>query len=278
MKRCLSLILSLLLIFTVTAPAEAAQEKKTFVLIGDSIAFGSCLAYPERDCYGALVCAAENYTYKNYAVPLHTSAKLIERLNEDKVALGVAAADIVGISIGGNNFLRGDKNEILNKALKGDYSGIDAEAEKFYGELREIMDIVKALTEEGTVILQTLYNPMEDSSDLGAVYDYTVEKVNGKIRAVAGLYTGCYVAEVGEAFRGKASGYLSSDNTHPNEKGHYAIANEYLSLLYETGLGEAGALEGEYTEAPSGFLERLILKIKELILSLLAMLNLDIGL
>ena len=159
-KRFLSLLLTLLLLFGMLGVAAGAQAETRYVVLGDSIAFGSGLSNPKQAVYGKIVADTNGYAYENYAVPGHTTGNLLRRMETDAVKEAIRNADIISISIGGNNFLLGNLNGLLfDGIVKQDYARFDEIAANYYTDLEKIVDNIRALNEGAAIVLQTLYNP-----------------------------------------------------------------------------------------------------------------------
>lgn len=69
----------LVLLVSCCAVAAAEEESQHFVVLGDSIAYGSGLSNPKGAVYGKIVADTNGYSYENYAVPGHTTQKLLRR-------------------------------------------------------------------------------------------------------------------------------------------------------------------------------------------------------
>ncbi len=270
-NKFLSLLLAVVMVFTLCVPAFAAQEDTTkLVVLGDSIAQGYGLGSGRDDwynlCYGKLIADANGYDYVNHAIGGHTTYNLNNRLEEEVVISDVADADIIAVSIGGNNFLLGG---MMQMALEGilfkKYDLIEKTIDEFYVDFGLAIDKIKAINPEALLLVQTLYNPRDDL--LGTVYQYAVDLLNETIRNVAAERNGAYtVVEVYSAFEGHME-YIQGDQIHPNDAGHYVIATEYLKVLKDLGLGEAEKplTDAPTVEIPLSLLEQIINFFKKLL-------------
>ena len=72
------------------------------------------------------------------------------------------------------------------------------------------------------------------------------------------------IVDVAAAFEGHTE-YIQRDKIHPNEAGHYVIAQEYVKTLAELGLGTAEELTTPMpeTQQSSNALQELLNKIAE---------------
>lgn len=270
-NKIFSLLLAVIMVFTLCVPAFAVAESKTkLVILGDSIAQGYGLGSGRDDwynlCYGKLIADANGYDYVNHAIGGHTTYNLNNRLEEEVVISDVADADIIAVSIGGNNFLLGG---MMQMALEGilfkKYDLIEKTIDEFYVDFGLAIDKIKAINPEAQLLVQTLYNPRDDL--LGTVYQYAVDLLNQTIRDVAAERNGAYtVVEVYSAFEGHME-YIQGDKIHPNDAGHYVIATEYLKVLKDLGLGDAEKplSDAPTVEIPLSLLEKIINFFKKLL-------------
>ncbi len=243
-KKFISLLLALIMTFSLCTAAFAADSTH-FVVLGDSIAYGYGLKDKDTYAYGALISAANGYTYANHAHNGDTTFDLNERLTRDDVIADLKKADIIAVSIGGNNFLTGGIVGMAINGIFGNFSLIDKTADEFYTDFSLAIDTIRSIKPDATLLVQTLYNPRTDF--LKDVYQYGVDKLNGYIKQAA-AEKDLTVVEVAAAFSGHAGEYIQKDVIHPNDSGHYVIATEYLKVLKDLGLGEA---EKPLTDAPT---------------------------
>lgn len=235
-KRVLTVILcAALLLGAVIVPAYAA-DRPVYVVLGDSIAFGSGLLNPREAVYGRIVADTDGYEYYNYAVPGHTTGNLLRRMGEETVKEAIVKADIINISIGGNNFLLGNLNGLMYDGIvKKDYSRIDAIAEGVYEDIGTVVDTIRELNPDAAIILQTLYNPQ--TGYVGEVYLQGRDRINAAIRAFDEARPGeIIVADVGSVLTDSGSDF-AEDRIHPSASGNEKIARVILETLYENGLG-----------------------------------------
>lgn len=236
-KKILCLVLAALMVFTVTSfAADDEKETLNYVILGDSIGWGAGVLNSDEAVFGKIVADTNGYNYKNDAVNGYMTSDLIRHLNKDNVAKDVAAADIISISIGGNNFLRADMRALIAQYNEGDYSQFDSIVANFYTEFDVIISRIKELNPDAVILMQTLYNPgkglMKD------VYSVALERLNAAYRRYVEENPGVYeLLEVGAAFEGHDE-YVARDNIHPSASGNITIAKVVLEKLYELGLGE----------------------------------------
>ncbi len=262
-QKAVSILLVLVMLMSVMSSFVSAQDEKIkFVVLGDSIAFGTGISKPDENSYGALISEANGYIYENYSIPGHTTDTMMKRLENETVVAGIADADIISVSIGGNNFLLAGMQKMLWDALvKNDYSRFDNIIGELYGKFNGVIDKIKDINPDAALFVQTLYNPRDDI--VKDAYQYGIDGLNAQLRKIHTERPNEFtLVEVGEAFNNNTD-YIQSDGIHPNELGHYIIAQEYVKVLYEKGFGTASELLSEMPEVKLSFFEKLLRMIKE---------------
>ncbi|MBR6940813.1 MAG: hypothetical protein IKH65_08410, partial [Clostridia bacterium] len=87
LRKIAAIILSVLVVAGSLGVTAFAEESKPYYLVlGDSIGYGSGLLNPKEAVYGKIVADTNGYDYQNDAVPGHTTANLIERIQTDEVS------------------------------------------------------------------------------------------------------------------------------------------------------------------------------------------------
>lgn len=238
MKKLGSVILAVIMVFSVCVFAHAEEKPLNYVAIGDSIAFGSGVYNGKSACYAKIVADTNGYNYKNDAVGGFKSSQLLEFLKKDDEAIeDISNADILTVSIGGNDFIEEKLPIILFKALvMNDYSMFDDITEVLYSNFEQIIARIKEINPDCTILVQNLYNPRYDYAR--EVYAYGLGLVNDVYSGYLEKHPGAYeLIDVCSEFDGKQE-YIASDAVHPNAAGNEVIATLILKKLAELGLGK----------------------------------------
>ncbi|MBQ6601390.1 MAG: SGNH/GDSL hydrolase family protein [Clostridia bacterium] len=247
-RKIISLILAVVLISMSLATGALAADKPYYVVLGDSIAYGSGLSNPVDACYGKMIADTCGFDYANYSVPGATTNALIQRLGDETVIAAVSEADIISISIGGNDFLMNNIVGLMFEAIvKKDYTTFDEIGEGVYTNIGEIISIIRAVNGDALILLQTLYNPQEGY--LKEPYQQGADRINAAIYRWAQENPGeAIVVDVGTALGDDAENF-AGDAVHPSAKGNRIIAGEILSCLNGLGVTDktelAATVEGE---------------------------------
>ena len=235
-KRILAVLLSAVLLLGLAGTAAAA-DRPFYLVLGDSIAFGSGLSNPREAVYGKVVADTNGYDYANYAVPGHTTANLLKRMETEAVRDAIARADIISISIGGNNFLLGNLNALLfDGIVKQDFTKLDEIAAGFSADLDTIVNTIRAQNATAAIVLQTLYNPQ--TGYIGDVYQQGADRLNKALRAYDEAHPGTIlIADVGAALTDSDRDF-AEDRIHPSAAGNEKIARVVLQTLKDNALGD----------------------------------------
>ena len=238
-KKFISLVLCALLLGSVmNFTAAAAEEKPFYLVLGDSIAFGSGISNPTQAVYGKIVADTNGYDYVNDAIPGYTTAALYALIQSDTVTEHIKKADIISISIGGNNYLVGNLNQMMVDCLvKHDTAIYDEVAEEYYADLCKIFDHIKGLNPDTVILMQTLYNPQV--SYMGEVYRHGVDRINACVRRYDEEHPGVIeIVDVASRLTDHDTDF-AADRVHPSAAGNEKIAVAVLEKLAELGLGDS---------------------------------------
>ena len=188
MKKLIAVILAALILAGSFGLTAFAARQTRYLVLGDSIAYGSGLSNSKEAVYGKIVADTNGYEYENYAVPGHTTENLLSRMENETVKEAIGKADIVNISIGGNNFLLGNINSLLYDGIVAeDYTRFDELAENFYKDLEKIVNVIRSSNKSALIIIQTIYNPQ--TGYVGQVYQQGADRLNAKMFEFANFLT-----------------------------------------------------------------------------------------
>ena len=233
------------------------------LFLGDSIAAGYGLEgytltdnYNCPDSYANILKERYNaelpddcgHVMVNKAVSGYTSGDLIEQIQSGALDSDLGDSDAVIVSIGGNDLLDimlGLLNSLgiddtgsfdtaqfdifsaasMFMSMDGD---VDKALEQFDDNIKVISDELSERT-EGTVYIQTLYDPLEYFSSFSMVTDFSAKKI-GRLNTMIkdNSPRGYKVIDVAADFKGKAAELtrIADYDIHPNEAGHKVIAED----------------------------------------------------
>lgn len=220
-----------------------------------------------KERYNAELPADCGHVMVNKAVSGYTSGDLIEQIQSGALDSDLSDSDAVIVSIGGNDLL-GIMLDLLNSlgiddtgsfdtaqfdifsaasmfmSMDGD---VDKALEQFDDNIKVISDELSERT-EGTVYIQTLYDPLEYFSKFSMVTDFSAKKI-GRLNTMIkdNAPRGYTVIDVAADFKGKAAELtrIADYDIHPNEAGHKVIAEDVDAALRETGFSYTTVEQGE---------------------------------
>lgn len=241
MKKIIAILLSSVMIlgmFGICGYAEA--EKPFYLVLGDSIAYGSGISNSRNACYGRIVADTNGFDYANHSVPGHTTTNLINRLQDETVIADLKKADIISISIGGNDFLMSNLIGLMfDSIVLGDHSEFDRIADGFYANFCRILDIINSHNADAVILMQTLYNPQ--SGYLREPYQEGADRINAAIERYDAENPGEIIIVDVASVLGDDTANYADDEIHPSAQGNEIIANVILNKLEELELGSDAA-------------------------------------
>lgn len=281
-RACASVLLAASLAASVGVTCRAAEKKGVLVVLGDSIATGHSL--PDYNSGGNpkskhswSTLLAEKYGAKqvNLAVDGDTTSDLLLVVRNVTNRRKIEKADVICVSIGGNNFL-----QMMTVLVASGSMFSSDEVEKSYvqmetaakSDLDAIFAELKEINPDATVMVQTLFEPYRYFT-VPITVDKTVaewmgayvERYNAVLTARANEY-GITVIDVAAKFENdgdktwlyssmesgtliQAIAALVSSNPHPTLNGHRGIFDAYVeaadAVLAKAFAADEERLQGE---------------------------------
>ncbi|KAA0965873.1 GDSL family lipase [Sporosarcina sp. ANT_H38] len=167
------------------------------------------------------------------------SDQLIEKLEEPEVQSSVKTADLIFLTIGGNDIMKVVKSNLFNLKIEPFY----IELGKFENRLDELFSIIRDLNGDAIIVVAGLYNPLSIMTDESNEFEDIIDDWNEAIE-VRTVMDGrsCFVP-VTDLFDSNTNMVYHTDFFHPNAKGYDVMADRYLEKLEECGLQKI--LDGE---------------------------------
>jgi lysophospholipase L1-like esterase len=161
----------------------------------------------------------------NLGVNGQTSRQLAAQLGREEVQAQVKAADVLLLSIGGNDLFRG--GETLMNLDTEKVKEIEAEAMR---ELHSVLTELRKLNGAANIFVIGLYNPFIDLTDSEKT-TAIVRDWNYKVAETASRIPGTVLVPTFDLFQLKVGSYLSRDQFHPNTEGYRLIAERVAALI-----------------------------------------------
>lgn len=269
------------------------EEQKLIVYLGDSIAEAIAGMSPisERENYGyyALIGKRNNYIYRNRSVSGDQSKDLLKLIQEEDsdgmmIQSLLKEADIIHISILGNDFLLNDLGSMIISAAKDNYTFVDNIVKNSTENFAEIISILKSYNEDVLIMVETIYNPVFEYSTLISPYargeltkmgiDETqyrelagnlINKLNNIIKDyykenpndICLLDVNDVFDKIYQSDNTRGKNLIFSDDIHPSNEGHAVIADTIQTKLEELDLANKKSAVKEYKKIKIEQLERM---------------------
>lgn len=241
-----------------------AEVTENITVLGDSISTGygledSQLSYCEylQEYFDA--------DLDNFAKDGRQTSELLEQIeNDDDVRSSLENADLICVTIGGNDVLqifldamsevktRGNNTsgeqfelsqEFVQSFIMKFASAIGPAAAQAGENITEIREQIRELNPDAPVIMQTVYNPFETDNE-------KLNSIMKPLKTFTALYLGVInnavkqqpevIADIHEKFDENSWLYtnIKKFDIHPNYVGHMLIAEEIIQTLKHSGNGE----------------------------------------
>ncbi|WP_400246281.1 SGNH/GDSL hydrolase family protein [Niallia sp. JL1B1071] len=167
----------------------------------------------------------EEITITNYGIKGLTTDKLAEQLTEQEIQRQAAKADILFITIGGNDLFQG--GQFLTEI---DEESISKLMQTYSNHLHTILTTIRSVNKDAPIYLMGLYNPFNDLDD-SALTSQVVRAWNNATAEICANYAQTIFVPTYDIFQQNVQQYLYSDHFHPNKKGYQLMAERVASLI-----------------------------------------------
>lgn len=160
------------------------------------------------------------------------SNQLLDKLKFGDLEAPLQKADLIVVSIGGNDIMRIVKKDLFRLRV----DSFQKELISFKKRYRQILTEVRMVNQEAPIVLLGLYNPFsvvvaEDNEFDQIMIDWNTEILNVANDDV----NACYVP-VDDLFESNENMVYHTDFFHPNSKGYEQMTNRILESLNSCGL------------------------------------------
>jgi lysophospholipase L1-like esterase len=195
--------------------------------VGDSTDNGGYLPYLETMLEKEK--GIKEVDFYNYGVKGNRTTQLLKRLKSPQMKGALQKADLVILTIGGNDILKVVKDNIENLQL----STFITEKESYQIHLTQIMEVIVQENPHASIVLVGLYNPFSKWFSEIKELDEIVADWNKAGQAVIAGYPNAYFVPIEDMFLNANENLLYTDNFHPNDKGYELIAQRLNKTLEE---------------------------------------------
>ena len=162
------------------------------------------------------------------------SDQLINQLGESDIQSSIKKADMIYLTIGGNDIMKVFKSNLFNLKTGPFY----IELGKFENRLDEVFSIIRALNNDAIIVVAGLYDPTTLVTDEINEFVAIIDDWNEAIEVRTTLDSkSCFIPVI-DLFNSNENMVYHTDFFHPNAKGYESMAARYLEQLKKCGLLE----------------------------------------
>lgn len=170
----------------------------------------------------------KNVTVSNYAVLGYQTDDLIKRLNRPEVETAVKGADIIMLTIGGNDVMKVVKNNFLNLT----FEPFRKEQVQYEKKLKGILQTIRERNPHARIVFVGLYNPFKYAFPQLSEIDVIINEWNkGAMNLIDSDSNADFVPIADLYSSGNDKEILYKDAFHPNEKGYSLIGQRVFDKL-----------------------------------------------
>ncbi|TXC93190.1 SGNH/GDSL hydrolase family protein [Metabacillus litoralis] len=167
---------------------------------------------------------------KNFGVKGHKTTNLQKKLNDEEVIKGIKEADVIVMTIGGNDIM----NVVRNNIFSLDFKPFREEQKKYKERFKSILATVRSYNASAKIVYIGLYNPFKYMLPEISEIDTIMEEWNNDSEEIILSDGNGVFVSVADIFSSTTNGkLLYKDEFHPNEVGYSLMADRiYNSLKY----------------------------------------------
>lgn len=218
------------------APAAVMTDEFRILALGDSLAKGtgdnSGNGFVKGTVEGLSADGFKATLVGNMGINGQTTAGLLSMLEEEGVRYAVRQANVILLSIGGNDIFR-------DSGITGTQSEEELTPESLLAALPEasgrLGDILKYITElnpQAHIYYVGLYNPFGDVPDLLVPGNQAVTSWNNAAMDIINTHSNMTLVPTFDLFNRHLDKYLTGDHFHPNGDGYQRMSERIVQAVH----------------------------------------------
>ncbi|MFJ5715177.1 SGNH/GDSL hydrolase family protein [Neobacillus sp. NPDC093127] len=207
-------------------PADFVPRNFTVLSVGDSLTQGVGDSTNQGGYLPYLKTMLEKekgiqqVDFYNYGVTGNRTTQLLKRLKTPEMKASLQKADMVIITIGGNDIMKVVKDNFTNLQLPV----FTKEKGAYRQHLTQIFEAIVQENSHASIVLVGLYNPFSKWFSDVKEMDEIVADWNQAGQSVVANYPNAYFVPIEDLFLNTEENLLFTDNFHPNDKGYQLMA------------------------------------------------------
>jgi len=206
--------------------------------LGDSLTKGSGDS-TDQGYIGRLAANLERDTdtsilVENYAVHGRQTPKLYKMLVENNAKASLAEADLIVMSIGGNDLMKVVKEHFLDLQI----DVFQREQTSYVERLDAIMKRIRSINSDAPILFIGLYNPLLENFQSVTEIDQIVQRWNGASQDTVEKDNRTTFVPIYELFSSVDENLFFKDGFHPNDQGYELIARQIQYRLKQDAIVE----------------------------------------
>lgn len=166
----------------------------------------------------------------NLAVNGLRADQLVERIEKDSAGYVLKQANVILLTIGGNDLFQGAQSEQMS-AKEMQLDTLVAKVDAGIVHLKQVLTQLRKWNPDALIIYVGLYNPFSDLQAMREIGNAVVQKWNDSAYAFINKDKNMMMVPTYDLFQRNSSKYLSSDHFHPNGDGYDAIAKRIVQSI-----------------------------------------------
>jgi lysophospholipase L1-like esterase len=171
----------------------------------------------------------KNANFENFGVRGNRTDQLLKRLENKDIQTSIKEADLVILTIGGNDLMKVVKENFSSLKL----NHFQTEQLLFAEQLQEIFLSIRNQNQEAPIVLVGLYNPFYNWFADVKEMNQIVDEWNGQSLSIVGRDGNAYFVDIHDIFLNNEENLLYTDYFHPNDRGYQLIADRIYEILDE---------------------------------------------
>jgi lysophospholipase L1-like esterase len=167
----------------------------------------------------------QNINLFNFGIKGLTSDELAEQMKQPEIQRQIQEADVILITIGGNDLFRGGQT-----LVELDLEHVKEIQEDYTKNITSVLSNSRSLNTQATIFLIGLYNPFIELGDAETI-SKIVRDWNYQSAEVSASFPKTVFVPTFDLFQLNVDDYLYTDKFHPNTEGYRLIAERVASLI-----------------------------------------------